>query len=140
MQSLTDKRLVLSHSVKIVAHPSSLVRAVNSETLSVGAYASIPAILRKSFTACEAFAALPPTPIMNKRPDCSRIFWRSAANLSIVSGSISRATSWTSDKNDVEKHVTGPGAFNIGGILTQLILADKRQVAWSASTLKGLFQ
>ena len=34
-----------------VSHPSSLVRAVNSETLSVGAYASKPASLRKSLTA-----------------------------------------------------------------------------------------
>src|SRR5690242_21529019 len=30
------RRLPLSHSAKIVAQPSSLVRAVNSETLSVG--------------------------------------------------------------------------------------------------------
>ena len=49
-------RLPCSHSTNTVAQPSSLVRAVSSETLSVGAYASMPAIFRKSLTACEAFA------------------------------------------------------------------------------------
>ena len=65
-------RLTRSHSTKTVAQPSSLVRAVSSETLSVGAYASMPAILRKSLTAWEALAALPPTPRMNSRPPRSR--------------------------------------------------------------------
>jgi hypothetical protein len=36
MASLAFSRLVFSHSTKIVAQPSSLVRAVSSETLSVG--------------------------------------------------------------------------------------------------------
>ena len=35
--SRDDKRLVRSHSTNVVSHPSSLVRAVSSETLSVGA-------------------------------------------------------------------------------------------------------
>src|SRR4030095_6248080 len=70
--SLSLSRLPLSHSVKTEGHPSSLVRAVSSETLSVGAYASIPASLRKSFTAWEAFAALPPTPRMKNRPPRAR--------------------------------------------------------------------
>src|SRR3972149_5838523 len=61
-------RLPLSHSTKTLAHPSSFVRAVSSDTLSVGVYASIPAILRKSFTAWEQFAALPPTPRKKSRP------------------------------------------------------------------------
>jgi hypothetical protein len=65
-------RLPLSHSAKTEGHPSSLVRAVSSEMLSVGAYASIPASLRKSFTAWEAFAALPPTPRMKSRPPRAR--------------------------------------------------------------------
>ena len=42
----------------MLGQPSSLARAVNSETLSVGAYASIPTIFRKSLTACDAFPAL----------------------------------------------------------------------------------
>jgi hypothetical protein len=37
MPSLPLMREPLSHSAKIVAQPSSLVRAVSSETLSVGA-------------------------------------------------------------------------------------------------------
>src|SRR5829696_3214763 len=40
--------------------------------LSVGAYASNRASLRKSLTAWDAFAALPPTPRMNSRPPPSR--------------------------------------------------------------------
>ena len=36
----------------------------------------MPAILRKSLTACEAFAALPPTPRMNSRPPR----WRRSAS------------------------------------------------------------
>ena len=39
------------YSEKIVSKPSSLVLAVNSETLSVGAYASILQSFLKSFTA-----------------------------------------------------------------------------------------
>ena len=49
-----------SHSQKQVSHPSSFTRAVSSLTLSVGAYASNPQILRKSLTAwpaCPAAAA-----------------------------------------------------------------------------------
>jgi hypothetical protein len=49
------------------SQPSSFTRAVNSETLSVGPYASIPAILRKSFTAWEACPAPPPDP-QNEEP------------------------------------------------------------------------
>ena len=54
------RRLVFNHSTKTVAQPSSFVRAVSSDTLSVGAYDSIPTILRKSFTACEQLPAPPP--------------------------------------------------------------------------------
>ena len=35
--SLSDNLLIFNHSKKTVDHPSSFVRAVNSETLSVGA-------------------------------------------------------------------------------------------------------
>src|SRR5208337_2574056 len=64
--------LVFSQPSKTVAQPSSFVRAVSSETLSVGAYASIPAIFRKSFTACDAFAALPPPPKTSPRMSLPR--------------------------------------------------------------------
>ena len=64
--------LTFSHAENVVSQPSSLVRAVSSETLSVGAYASIPTSLRKSLTACEALPALPPTPRMNSRAPRSR--------------------------------------------------------------------
>src|SRR5207249_8974648 len=43
-----------------------------SETLSVGAYASKLAILRKSLTAWPALPALPPTPRMKRRPPLAR--------------------------------------------------------------------
>jgi hypothetical protein len=46
----------------MVLQPSSFVLAVNSETLSVGAYDSMPMIFLKSFTACEQLLALPPIP------------------------------------------------------------------------------
>ena len=70
-----------------VAQPSSFVRAVNSATLSVGAYASMPAILRKSFTACDAFAALPPTPRMKRRPPAMRVAASIAAAFSMLATS-----------------------------------------------------
>ena len=54
--------LILSHSENEVFHPSSFILAENSETLSVGVYASISHIFLKSFTAWDAFPALPPTP------------------------------------------------------------------------------
>src|SRR5262249_52564874 len=48
-----------SHSTKEESQPSSLIRAVSSLTLSVGAYASKPQSLRKSLTAWLAWPALP---------------------------------------------------------------------------------
>ena len=62
----------LSHSENTVSQPSSLVRAVSSDTLSVGAYASKPQSFRKSLTAWPACPAEPPTPRMNSRPPRSR--------------------------------------------------------------------
>ena len=61
-----------SHAANTVSQPSSLVRAVSSDTLSVGVYASKPASLRKSLTACEQLPALPPTPRKNSRPPRAR--------------------------------------------------------------------
>ena len=52
----------------IFSKPSSLVLAVISETLSTGVNASILHNFRKSLTACEAFPALPPMPIINNLP------------------------------------------------------------------------
>ena len=57
----------------MLAQPSSLVRAVNSETLSVGAYASSPTSFLRSFTAWEALAALPPTPRTKSLPFLARV-------------------------------------------------------------------
>src|SRR5438309_268612 len=71
-QSRSVSRLPASHLASDESQPSSLIRAVNSETLSTGVYASRPAIFRKSFTACEALAALPPTPRMKSRPPAAR--------------------------------------------------------------------
>ena len=48
--SFAFARLTSSQPVKIVSQPSSLARAVSSETLSTGAYASMPHSLRKSLT------------------------------------------------------------------------------------------
>src|SRR6202158_5239810 len=76
-----------SHAAKQVSQPSSLARAVSSETLSVGAYASKPQILRKSFTACPACPAEPPTPRLKRRPPPSRAAPRPTASFSIESAS-----------------------------------------------------
>src|SRR5580658_6148344 len=92
-QSAAPRRLTRSHASNTVAQPSSLVRAVNSETLSVGQYASMPQILRKSLTACDAFAALPPTPRMNNRPPRARAPASNCANFSMACGSRRRRTS-----------------------------------------------
>ena len=62
----------LSQLEKQVSQPSSLTRAVSSETLSVGAYASKPHSLRKSLTAWPAWPAEPPTPRMKSRPPPAR--------------------------------------------------------------------
>ena len=67
---------ILSQFSKTVSHPSSLVLAVNSETLSVGAYVSIPQSFLKSLTAWLAFPALPPTPNINNLPFCFLIISR----------------------------------------------------------------
>src|SRR5271165_293972 len=79
---------VRSHSTNTLAHPSSFVRAVSSETLSVGAYASIPVIFLKSLTAWDAFAALPPTPSRNSLPPCSLTARSSATHFSQSAGLI----------------------------------------------------
>jgi hypothetical protein len=42
------RRLIFNHSEKTVSQPSSFVLAVSSETLSVGAYDSIPQIIHMS--------------------------------------------------------------------------------------------
>ena len=87
-QSLLFSLPTRSHSTNTLAQPSSLVRAVSSATLSVGAYASIPVIFRKSFTAWDALAALPPTPSMNRRPPCSLTARNSATHFSQSAGLI----------------------------------------------------
>ena len=60
--SAARNRLPASHAANTVSHPSSLVRAVSSDTLSVGAYASKPASLRKSLTACRSCPRCHPRP------------------------------------------------------------------------------
>ena len=47
----------------------------------------MPTILRKSLTACEALAALPPTPRMNSRPPRARAWSRCMAIRSMASTS-----------------------------------------------------
>src|SRR5580658_7639670 len=59
----------------------------------------MPAILRKSFTACEALAALPPTPRMNNRPSKLRVSASSNAAASILAPSRRSITSLASAKN-----------------------------------------
>ncbi len=68
-----------SHSAYELSHPSSLIRAVSSETLSEGEYASNPASFRKSLTACDACPAPPPEPTT---------VTASPASVSLYSGSI----------------------------------------------------
>ena len=53
--------------------PSSLIRAVSSETLSVTQYDSMRASFRKSHAACDALPAPPPEPHRNRRPPRSRV-------------------------------------------------------------------
>ena len=55
------------------SQPSSLIRAVSSETLSVTQYDSMPASLRKSQAAWEAWPAPPPEPPKKRRPPRSRV-------------------------------------------------------------------
>src|SRR5882724_5094545 len=81
------RRDTLSHSEKHVSQPSSFTRAVSSETLSVGVYASKPQILRKSLTAWLAWPAEPPTPSTNRRPPRARTSARPVAMRSIASTS-----------------------------------------------------
>ncbi len=78
-----------SHSTNVVSQPSSFVRAVSSETLSVGAYVSIPQSFRKSLTVWLAFAALPPTPSTKTRPPRSR----TAAKCSTIASTAVRSSS-----------------------------------------------
>ena len=47
-QSLAESLLTRSHPTNAEFHPSSFVRAVSSDTLSAGVYASMPVSLRKS--------------------------------------------------------------------------------------------
>ena len=65
MASFSQAFEIFSQPANTVSQPSSFVRAVSSDTLSVGAYVSTPHSLRKSFTACEAFAALPAGTVEN---------------------------------------------------------------------------
>jgi hypothetical protein len=64
-QSLALNLLICSQLIKVTSHPSSLTRAVNSDILSYGAYASILQSFLKSQTAWEAWPAPPPEPIKN---------------------------------------------------------------------------
>src|SRR5580704_14497429 len=59
----------------------------------------MPAILRKSFTACEALAALPPTPRMNKRPPAARVWDSKEAAFSMLAASSRSITSLASARN-----------------------------------------
>ena len=61
------------------------MRVVNSETSLVGVEASIPTILRKSLTACDALAALPPSPRINNRYLYACAFFKIAAMRSAIS-------------------------------------------------------
>src|ERR1035438_18993 len=97
--SALPSRLARSQPSKIPAQPSSLVRAVSSPTLSVGAYASSPQILRKSLTACDALAALPPTPRMKSRPPPARQAASVAARRSTAATSICLRISAASARN-----------------------------------------
>ena len=72
-QSPARKRDARSQFAYAVSQPSSLIRAVSSETLSETQYASKPASLRKSHVACEAWPAPPPEPQKNSRPPRSRV-------------------------------------------------------------------
>src|SRR5579871_873256 len=106
--SRAERWLVRSQASKTVCQPSSLVRAVSSETLSLGAYASIFASLRKSLTACEALPALPPTPRMNKRPPLSRVCARRCAARSMTSVSSPLTVCANSCKNPALKLTAPP--------------------------------
>src|SRR5215470_15992646 len=59
----------------------------------------MPAILRKSLTACEALAALPPTPRMNRRPPRSRVCSSNAAIRSMAWTSRPSMTRLASSRN-----------------------------------------
>ena len=97
-RSLEFKLLIINHSRKTEFQPSSLILAVNSETLSVGVYDSTPTIFLKSFTACEQFPALPPTPKKNILPLFFLMFKIISTIFSIFSGSICFVMSITSER------------------------------------------
>src|SRR5581483_6399983 len=128
--SLALARDVLSHSMNTVAQPSSLVRAVSSETLSVGAYVSMSHSLRKSLTAWDAFAALPPTPRMNSRPPRARVVARTSATLETVAGSILPAISAVCAKKVRQKSVT-PSPLSVG----RYVAAARNRI--SSATISG---
>src|SRR6059036_2026955 len=58
----------------------------------------MPAIFRKSFTACEALAALPPTPRTNSRPPRARVSASKSATASMAFGSRRPMTSTASPR------------------------------------------
>ena len=86
--SFAPRRDPSSQLLKEVSQPSSLIRAVNSDTLSTGVYASKPQSLRKSLTAWLACPAEPPTPRMKSRPERSRTLASPSTSRSTASPSM----------------------------------------------------
>src|ERR1700722_18777368 len=70
----------------------------------------MPAILRKSLTACEGLAALPPTPRMKRRPPAARVAARSCAAFSMLAVSSFEMISADSARKERAK-LLGSGAF-----------------------------
>src|SRR2546430_1373222 len=86
----------------------------------------MPTILRKSLTACEQLAALPPTPSRNSLPPCSRNWAKAAAIRSIASVSSRSRTRRASSKNLAANPIPRPPdqRFGVGQPLLRTDLVE----------------
>src|SRR5262245_22081943 len=90
-QSSPRRREALSQSAYDDCQPSSLIRAVSSDTLSVTEYDSMSQSLRKSQAAWDAWPAPPPDPHRKSLPPRARV----AASTSTTASSWTRSSRWT---------------------------------------------
>ena len=90
-----------------MSHPSSLVRAVNSETLSVMQYDSKLHSFLKSHVACDACPAPPPEPAKNSLPPWFLTLARTLTTFSMSFTSIFESTEVVSLKKVSENVLTG---------------------------------
>ena len=105
--SFSLKREEISQLLYAVSQPSSLVRAVNSETLSVMQYDSKLHSFLKSHVACDAWPAPPPEPAKNSLPPWFLTLTRTLTTFSMSFTSIFESTDVVSLKKVSEKVLMG---------------------------------